>query len=122
MREALLAEIPYVRHSQYVRGEDRGRLHKTEGTARILSRNERVILSFGGFWEYGDYIFKGHSDEVAKMLEGTTMEEGRNPTPDQLPDGARFMLDNGGAGTEVWLDAGEARRVFSWAREYMIGH
>jgi len=86
------------------------------------SEDGRRIVSFGWPWEYGAYIFEGYSPEVASIVEGTSLEQTARTQPDKCE--SRWMLDMGGGGQEVWLEPEEARRVFSWAKPYLLddGH
>jgi hypothetical protein len=62
----------------------------------------RRVISFGWPWEYGSYIFRDDAREQPDRVAG------------------RWYLDAGGKGVEVWMEQGEARKVFAWARSLLL--
>lgn len=89
------------------------------GSANVVEREDgERLIDFGGFWQYGKYIYQGHGPEVTEMVKGTSLEFA---VPADERTGGRWMLDMGGNGTEVWLEAAEYHRIFVWAKPYMLG-
>ena len=91
----------------------------TEDVLIYEEESGRRTISFGWPWEYGDYIFTGYSSGVEKLVKGTAAQLTDRSQPDEMTEG-RWMLDIGAAGYSVFMLAEEARRVFTWAKPYLL--